>query len=67
MSDRQTQSEETWPVSWATARAAQLRAMSKTTPLQRLEWLEQALRLAHATGALSRAELPDDRRRRGLS
>ena len=39
------------------ARHAQLRSMAASTPKQRLDWLEQALRLALASGALSRAAL----------
>ena len=31
-----------------------------------LQWLEEALRIAYASGALSRAETHHDRRRRGL-
>ena len=56
-----------WPVSWEASREAQFRAMAKATPAQRLEWLEQALRLASASGALARAETIEKRRRRGLA
>jgi hypothetical protein len=40
--------------------------MAKSTPAERLVWLEQALRLALLTGALSRADTAGRRRRRGL-
>jgi hypothetical protein len=56
-----------WPVSWEESRRAQFRDFARATPAQRLHWLEQALRLALASGALARAETADQRRRRGLS
>lgn len=43
-----------WPVSWADHRLEQTRAALQTTAEQRLLWLEQALLLAEATGALQR-------------
>ena len=46
---------------------AQFRSIAASTPKQRLDWLEQALRFALACGALSRAETPEQRRRRGVS
>ena len=49
------EANEAWDVTWEASRAAQLRAIAKSTPAQRLEWLEQALRLALATGALPRS------------
>jgi hypothetical protein len=66
MNERPGRNEVEWPVSWRAARDAQYRDMARATPIQRLLWLEEALRVAHASGALSRAETPDDRRRRGL-
>jgi len=66
MSERQGQSKEEWPVSWRASREAQYRDMGRATPVQRLRWLEEALRIAYASGALSRAETAHDRRRRGL-
>ena len=66
MSENPISPEATWPVSFDAAREAQFRAVARSTPLQRLNWLEQALRLASATGALARAETPEKRRRRGL-
>lgn len=66
MSKKRTRSSE-WPVTWEASRQAQFRAMAKATPAQRLEWLEHALRLASASGALARAETVEKRRRRGLT
>lgn len=51
---------------WDDARRAQIRAFATSTPVRRLEWLEEAVRLAHATGALARADTPERRRRRGI-
>ena len=41
--------------SWEGAERAQLETMLTATPAQRLAWLEQAMRLAHASGALEAA------------
>ncbi len=65
MAEKQNQTEDEWPVSWKASRRAQLREMAKSSPAQRLEWLEQALRLAQSSGALARAETSDRRKRRG--
>jgi len=67
MSEKQSRPEADWPVSWKASRDAQSRDMAKTTPAGRLQWLEQALRIAQASGALARAETPEKRRRRGLA
>jgi len=67
MSKEPIKAEPTWPVSWEAAREAQFRDVARSTPRQRLNWLEQALRLAAASGALSRAETPEKRRMRGLT
>jgi len=66
MSTKPTRPENPWPVSFQAAREAQYREVAKSTPRQRLNWLEEALRLASASGALSRAETAEKRRRRGL-
>jgi hypothetical protein len=66
MNERQDRSEVEWPVSWRAAREVQRRDMARATPVQRLQWLEEALRVAYVSGALSRAETPHDRRRRGV-
>ena len=41
-----------WVGTWADAEQAQLETMLRATPAQRLPWLEEAMRLAHASGAL---------------
>jgi len=40
--------------------------MARASPADRLRWLEEALRVAQASGALSRMETDEKRRRRGL-
>ena len=44
-----------WPVSWEANRDAQLTAALSATAVQRLRWLEDALRLALLTGSLPAA------------
>lgn len=46
---------ERWDVTWADLERAQLDTMLAATPAQRLAWLEEAMRLAHASGALAAA------------
>ena len=41
-----------WVGTWADVEQAQLETMLMATPAQRLAWLEEALRLAQASGAL---------------
>ena len=41
-----------WDVTWADVEQAQLETMLSATPAQRLAWLEEAMRLACASGAL---------------
>ena len=41
-----------WVGTWADVEQAQLEAMLTATPAQRLAWLEEAMRLAYASGAL---------------
>ena len=41
-----------WDVSWTDVEQAQLETMLAATPAQRLAWLEEAMRLAYASGAL---------------
>ena len=41
-----------WVVTWADVEQAQLESMLRATPEQRLAWLEEAMRLAYASGAL---------------
>jgi hypothetical protein len=66
MGETETRVDGDWPVSWEASRREQLRAMASASPSQRLEWLEQALRLADESGALRRTDTPERRRRRGL-
>lgn len=51
--------------SWEGAERAQLKTMLAATPAERLAWLEEAMRLAHASGALEAAReerTPTDRK-----
>ena len=41
-----------WVGTWAEVEQAQLETMLAATPAQRLAWLEEAMRLAYASGAL---------------
>ncbi|MCY4350275.1 MAG: hypothetical protein OXC25_10570 [Thiotrichales bacterium] len=41
-----------WVGTWADVERAQLETMLMATPAQRLAWLEEVLRIAHACGAL---------------
>ena len=41
-----------WDVSWDEVDQAQLMTMLAATPAQRLAWLEEAMRLAYASGAI---------------
>ena len=53
-----------WDASWADVERAQLETMLDATPAERLAWLEAAMRLAHASGALGaarRERAPTDR------
>ena len=58
-----------WVGTWAEVEQAQLGTMLRATPEQRLAWLEDAMRLAHACGALdterSAPTSPSLRRRPG--
>ena len=67
MSENRNREAGAWPVTWEASREAQRRDMARSTPAQRLRWLEQSLRIAAATGALARAETPERRRRRGMT
>ncbi len=53
--------DERWVASWDGVRQAQLEAGLAATAEQRLDWLEEAMRLAQASGALAarRARPPD--------
>lgn len=43
--------ETEWDATWTGTKRAQLEAALSATPAQRLAWLEEAMRLAHASGA----------------
>jgi hypothetical protein len=45
-------SDRTWEADWEGSRRAQREAIARATPAQRLAWLEEALELAYAAGAL---------------
>ena len=56
--DSGNRQSQRWAVTWTDVERAQLESMLRATPRQRLEWLENAMRLAHASGALgTRREL----------
>ena len=46
---------ERWVVTWEDVERAQLETMLAARPAERLAWLEEAMRLAHASGALEAA------------
>ena len=46
------ETESEWDATWAGTRRAQLKTGLSATPEQRLAWLEEAMRLAYASGAL---------------
>jgi hypothetical protein len=49
------------PDAWAEHRWTELRDVARrSTPAQRLAWLEEALRIAHASGALAKARADRD-------
>ena len=44
---------------WEAHRREQLARASSTTPMQRLQWLEEAIAFAHLAGALPRHGIPN--------
>ena len=50
--DKDGEAEQEWDASWAGQERAQFNAILSSTPAQRLAWLEEVTRLAHASGAL---------------
>ena len=50
--DASASGNQRWVVTWADVEQAQLESMLRATPEQRLAWLEEAMRLAYASGAL---------------
>ena len=53
--------------SWEGARRDRLRLALSATPAQRLAWVEEALEIAHRSGALERYRREHDRAENGLS
>lgn len=50
-----------WPVTWEANRLDQLRTALRSTPEQRLQWLEDAIRLAfEARAGRARGGAPED-------
>jgi hypothetical protein len=49
------------PDGWEIHRSMQLESALATTPQERLEWLEEAIRFAFAAGALPRLDHSTDR------
>ena len=59
MSETENPSEEMenqWDATWTGTKRAQLEAALTATPAQRLTWLEEAMRMALASGALPRQD-----------
>ena len=54
-----------WDVSWEDVERAQLETMIAATPAERLAWLEEAMRIAAASGALARKSHQVSSRGRG--
>jgi len=54
-SDRTTEDSERWIVTWEDVERAQLETVLTATPARRLAWLKEAMRHAHASGALEAA------------
>ncbi len=50
--------EEPWVASWDAVRQAQIEAGLAATAEQRLDWLEEAMRLAQVSGALAARREP---------
>ena len=51
-SDAESGRAQEWVGTWEDVEQAQLETMLRATPAQRLAWLEEAMRLAYASGAL---------------
>lgn len=52
--DKDGKAVEEWDASWAGTERAQFETILSATPAQRLAWLEEVIKLAHASGALPR-------------
>lgn len=53
-SDHRADSARNWFAGWGSQEEATLEATLSATPAQRLEWLEEAIEIAWASGALPR-------------
>ena len=47
-------SNQSWDTSWEGAERRLLETTLRATPAQRLQWLEEAIALAHRSGALTK-------------
>ena len=56
MPDSSQRPDDEWPVTWAAHRDDQLDRVLASSPVQRLAWLEEMIRLAFLTGALPRRD-----------
>lgn len=57
-SGRQPTGVEEWPAGWESQQAATQQACLAATPAERLEWLEEVIEIAWASGALPREGSP---------
>ena len=51
---------EDWECGWEAKRVRKFTLGLRATPAERLDWLEQMIELAHASGALPRPRPTDD-------
>lgn len=48
-----------WQADWSSNRRRKFLLGLRMSPVERLRWLEEALRIAHASGALARRRMQD--------
>jgi hypothetical protein len=58
MTERTDAENRDWHATWEDARCRRFVLGLDATPAERLAWLEEAIRLAHASGALPRPSNP---------
>lgn len=58
--EKPTDDGEEWPVTFEQVREYQQRLVLKATPEQRLRWLEGAIKMAAAVGAIKPREVPPE-------
>ena len=58
MTERTDTENRDWQATWEDARKRRFVSGLDATPAERLAWLEEAIRLAHASGALPRPNKP---------